>query len=238
MKKRFNVTGTCYPEKHYMADVSKKWNKTLDMIDYSDYFIINRPRQYGKTTALYAMADILGQKEDYLVFNLSFEGVGDLIFTDEKLFPKGFIGLLVSYAKFGAPELVTWLQEAALKVQNMQGLSEFITDFAEKTDKKLVLFIDEVDKSSNNQLFVNFLAMLRNKYLAQKVAKTFHSVVLAGLHDIKTLKLKLRPDDEKKYNSPWNIAAKFTVDMNLQPSEIKPMLDEYCKDKGVSKGIW
>ena len=63
MKKRFNITGTCYPAKHYMADVSKKWNKTLDMIDYGDYFIINRPRQYGKTTALYAMADILGQKE-------------------------------------------------------------------------------------------------------------------------------------------------------------------------------
>ena len=233
MKKRFNITGTCYPEKHYMADVSKKWEQALDMIDYGDYFIINRPRQYGKTTALYAMADILGQKEDYLVFNMSFEGVGDTMFTDEKLFPKGFIGLLVSYARFGAPELVTWLQEAALEVKNMQELSEFITDFAEKTDRKLVLFIDEVDKSSNNQLFVNFLAMLRNKYLAQKVAKTFHSVVLAGLHDVKTLKLKLRPDDEKKYNSPWNIAADFLVDMNLQVAEIKSMLDAYVGNTGV-----
>ena len=233
MKKRFNITGTCYPEKHYMADVSEKWEKALDMIDYGDYFIINRPRQYGKTTALYAMAEILRQKEDYLVFSVSFEGVGDTMFTDEKLFPKGFIGLLVSYARFGAPELVTWLQEAALKVKNMQELSEFITDFAEKTDRKLVLFIDEVDKSSNNQLFVNFLAMLRHKYLSQKFEKTFHSVVLAGLHDVKSLKLKLRPDDEKKYNSPWNIAADFLVDMNLQVTEIKPMLDAYVANTGV-----
>ena len=75
--------------------------------------------------------------------------------------------------------------------------------------------------------------MLRNKYLAQDNIKTFHSVVLAGVHDVKSLKLKLRPEDEKKNNSPWNIAAEFKVDMNLQPFEIKPMLEEYCVDRGV-----
>ena len=46
---------------------------------------------------------------------------------------------------------------------------------------------------------------------------TFHSVILAGVYDIKNLKLKLRPDAEKKYNSPWNIAADFNVDMTLHP---------------------
>ena len=98
----------------------------------------------------------------------------------------------------------------------------------------MVLLIDEVDQSSNNQLFVLFLAMLRNKYLQRSRFKTFHSVVLAGLHDVKTLKLKLRPDEEQKFNSPWNIAADYKVDMNLQPFEIKPMLDEYCLNKGVT----
>ena len=93
--------------------------------------------------------------------------------------------------------------------------------------------IDEVDQSSNNQLFVLFLAMLRNKYLQRSRYKTFHSIVLAGVHDVKTLKLKLRPDEERKLNSPWNIATKFKVDMNLQPSEIKPMLDDYCEETGV-----
>ena len=234
MEKRFNVTGTCRPAKHYMADVSKKWNKTIKMIDFGEYFIINRPRQYGKTTAMYALSDILRKRGDHLVFNISFEGVGDVIFTEEKLFSKGFIRLLVNYARFGAPELVTWLQEEADKVENMQGLADFITHLVEKTNKKVVIFIDEVDKSSNNQLFVNFLAMLRNKYLAQEEEKTFHSVVLAGLHDVKTLKLKLRPDEERKYNSPWNIAADFLVDMNLQVAEIKPMLDEYVAATGVT----
>ena len=67
---------------------------------------------------------------------------------------------------------------------------------AKQTDLKIVLIIDEVDKSSNNQLFIHFLAMLRNKYLESDLFKTFHAVVLAGVHDVRTLKLKIRSDEE------------------------------------------
>jgi hypothetical protein len=57
MAKEFNVTGTCFPEEHYMADVSKQMAETYDLIEKGKYFIINRPRQYGKTTTLYTMAE-------------------------------------------------------------------------------------------------------------------------------------------------------------------------------------
>ncbi|MBQ3733306.1 MAG: hypothetical protein II859_05030, partial [Bacteroidales bacterium] len=59
---------------------------------------------------------------------------------------------------------------------------------------------------------------------------TFHSIVLAGVYDVKNLKLKLRPDEEKKYNSPWNIAADFNVDMTFHPEEIAQMLGDYEND--------
>ena len=67
---------------------------------------------------------------------------------------------------------------------------------------------DEVDKSSYNQIFLSFLGLLREKYLKCQQGKdvTFHSVILAGVYDIKTLKLKLHPQEESKYNSLWNIA--------------------------------
>ena len=101
-------------------------------------------------------------------------------------------------------------------------------------NKKVVVLIDEVDQSANNELFVRFLALLRNKYLLRDKIPTFHAVVLAGLHDVKSLKLKLRPNEEQKYNSPWNIATDYKVNMNLQPSEIKPMLEDYCQATGVT----
>jgi hypothetical protein len=234
MQKKFNITGICRPAKHYMADISSKLAKTLVMVEDGDYFIINRPLQYGKTTILYTLAELLEQKDNYTVFNISFEGVGSHFFEEEPVFCRGFIQLLADYARYRAPELFDWLSENAKQKNNIYELSDFITQLANKTEKKVVLLIDEVDKSSNNQLFIDFLAMLRNKYLAQEISKTIHSLVLAGLHDIKSLKLKLRPDAEQKYNSPWNIAAEFTVDMNLHVREIIPMLEEYARDKQVA----
>jgi hypothetical protein len=92
--------------------------------------------------------------------------------------------------------------------------------------------IDEVDKSSDNQIFLSFLGLLRTKYLDQQkgIDTTFASVILAGVYDIKNLKLKLHPDSEPKYNSPWNIAVDFDVDMSFSTSEIISMLDEYERE--------
>ena len=234
MKKKFNITGLCFPNEHYMADVSKKLTRTIDMVDEGVYFTINRPRQYGKTTTLYTLVDLLTATGHYIVFNMSFEGLGNMMFENEQTFSKGFVRLLGKMVVESAPSYKDWYYDNSQSVNNLDNLSDFITQLAKKIPQKLVLLIDEVDQSSNNQLFVLFLAMLRNKYLQRSRFKTFHSVVLAGLHDVKTLKLKLRPDEEQKFNSPWNIAADYKVDMNLHPFEIKPMLDEYCLNKGVT----
>ncbi len=233
MAKKFNITGRCYPAKHFMADVSKKMAQIYTMVEEGDYFIINRPRQYGKTTTLFTLSNMLLQSGDYLVFNTSFEGLGDSTFEDEAKFSEIFVLLLAELADIYAPELSEWLHETAPQTETLKDLSRLITDLVKKTDKKVVLMIDEVDKSSNNQLFISFLAMLRQKYLAQDIFDTFHAVVLAGVHDVKSLKLKIRSDEEQKYNSPWNIAAEFKVDMNFNPTEIKPMLDDYVAERGV-----
>ena len=237
MIKRFNITGNCDAKKHYMADVSKKLEQVYAMVEFGDYFIINRPRQYGKTTTLFTIADKYINSTEYAVICISFEGVGDAAFATERDFCTMFIRILARHARFYLPEVQQWLKDIAPSMENMEHLSDIITDLANKTPRKIILIIDEVDKSSNNQLFVSFLAMLRDKYLIQNSFKTFHSIVLAGVHDVKTLKLKLRPEDEKKYNSPWNIAAEFKVDMNLQVAEIVPMLKEYAADKGVKMNV-
>ena len=118
-------------------------------------------------------------------------------------------------------------------VDSLSELSDTISKLVKKSAKKVVLLIDEIDKSSNNQLFLSLLGILRNKYLDRWEVPTFHSVILTGVHDVKTLKLKLRPDEERKYNSPWNIAADFEVDMSFSPIEIQPMLVAYATDNEV-----
>ena len=233
MVKKFNETGLCFPEDHFMGDISQKLAATYRMVEEGDYFIINRPRQYGKTTMLYTLTQKLNKTSEYMAFKMSFEGISDRNFLDETMFAPGFIRLLAKSARPFAPELADELRALIPTVTNLDELSDFITDFVEKMGKKVVLLIDEVDKSSNNQLFVSFLALLRDKFLDRKDTPTFHAVVLAGVHDVKSLKLKIRPDSESKYNSPWNIASVFNVDMNLSAAEIKVMLEDYVQVRGV-----
>jgi hypothetical protein len=233
MAKKFNVTGLCIPTEHYMANVTLKMDATYKMVEDGDYFIINRPRQYGKTTTLYTMSERLIMSRKYIVFNISFEGIGDDIFKEERTFSSGFVELLGDVAFESVPELKSWLMEKSLMTNSLKELGHLITELVTKTPKKVVLLIDEVDKSSNNQLFISFLALLRNKFLERRRVATFHSVVLAGVHDVKSLKLKLRKDEEKSYNSPWNIASVFKVDLNLTISEIQSMLVDYAHEQGV-----
>ena len=237
MTKRFNTTGTCFPHLHYMADVSSKFNRAISLVESGDYFAINRPRQYGKTTMLEALSHALIKSDEWLVFNISFEVIDSQTAADMKPFCQAFVGLLSrAMLNRGNLELENYLKEKAKEVTNLGDVSLLITDLVNKSQKKCVMLIDEVDKSSNNQLFLDFLAMLRYKYLNRYTIAdaTFHSVVLAGLYDVKSLRLKLGLNQEAKYNSPWNIAADFNVVMELQPNEIVPMLEDYAQEQNVT----
>lgn len=88
MERRFNTTGVCVPHLHYMVDISNKLELIEKMVHRGDYFVINRPRQYGKTTTIYMLEQEL--KDEYLVLSISFEGIGDKIFENESEFSKSF----------------------------------------------------------------------------------------------------------------------------------------------------
>ena len=178
MRKKFNVTGLCVPDQHYMADVSKKLAATMVMVEEGDYFIINRPRQYGKTTTLYTLAAALRQTDEYVVIQMSFEGVGDNMFKDEIEFSNRFVKSLTKYAARQASNLEKWLKKNTVKVNDMEALSDFLTEMVSQTEKKVVLMIDEVDKSSNNQH--NFLFRL-TYHFGQKIGKSFHIVDFNGV---------------------------------------------------------
>ena len=232
--KEFNTTGLCNPKKHYMVDISNKLDDIKKLVEKEKYFIINRPRQYGKTTTLFTLKRELSKK--YLVISISFEGIGDTAFTDEEKFVRVFIDLIEEKLEYLDESLSEKFTNLSKDVFDFPRLSRMISKFIKESHKETILIIDEVDKSANNQLFLSFLGMLRNKYLQREEGEgyTFKSVILAGVYDIRNLKLKLRPDEERKYNSPWNIAVPFNIDMSLSEKGIEGMLKEYKNDKNLN----
>jgi len=242
MRKKFNDTGLCVPSRHYMADTSRKIEQIMQLVEEGEYFTINRPRQFGKTTILSLLAKQLNQRDDYLALKISFEEIDAETYQNRKEFLSEFLMLLLKRTeRLNYPELSAIIEQHVGRIARIPDLSRFVTKLVRHAGSagSPVLIIDEVDKSANNQLFLDFLGMLRSKYLQQNEGEddTFHSVILAGVHDVRTLKAKIRPDDERRYNSPWNIAADFTVDLSFSPDEIGAMLREHSRDRGIRPDI-
>ena len=234
--KTFNTAGTCRPNEHYMVDITKRLEIISKMIAKGDYFCINRGRQYGKTTTLAALADYL--KDDYCVFSISFEGSDDSSFQNVASANAYFLKVLKRHSRVnGSSEAMqSLLKEVVLmgcKEIDTVDFSEIINELCTLSDKPIVVLIDEVDQASNNEGFIKFLGLLRNMYLSRETFPTFKSIILAGVYDIKNLKLKMRSEDEHQYNSPWNIAVPFDVDMSLPADGIAGMLAEYKSEHNV-----
>lgn len=239
MTKKFNYTGTCIPERHYMVDTSAKIREIIGLIVEGEYFSINRPRQYGKSTTIFLLNRELKEREGYFPVKISFEGIGSEMYESAATFISGFLFKLrhlFSFNKLSGPvELI----DRAAAIKDFERLGYLLSEIVEMLGERVVLIIDEVDKSCNNQLFLDFLAMLRSKYLLSREGEdlTFHSVILAGVHDVKTLKIKLRSDEKRNYNSPWNIAVDFNVELAFSAFEIESMLNQYCEERSVKMDI-
>ena len=230
MERYFNITGCCNPQEHYMVNLDSRLAQIKKMVDKGQYFSINKGRQYGKTTILKALREYL--KNDYVVISMDFQFVSTSEFATENSFVKAFARLLWSrYHREMPNEIEEQIKQMKLSLDYIEAdLFVTLSEWCEMSSKPIVLMIDEVDSASNNQVFLDFLAQLRGYYLERTEFPTFQSVILAGVHDIRNLRQKIRPDAEHKHNSPWNIASNFDIDMSFSVNDIAGMLTEYKQD--------
>lgn len=229
MERYFNITGCCNPQEHYMVNLDSRLAQIKKMIDRGQYFCINRGRQYGKTTILGALEKYL--ENDYIVVSMDFQGLSTENFKTEMTFVKAFTSAFLETLEFSDYQnAFKSAKENLIAITDMTDLFRKLFYVFKSIEKKFVLIIDEVDQASNNQVFLDFLALLRMNYLKRHKRITFQSVILAGVHDIRNLRQKIRPDAEHRHNSPWNIASSFNVDMSFSPQDIARMLEQYEKD--------
>lgn len=231
MCKAFNTDGYCDSKFDYMVDLSNRLKEVKAMIDAGKYFTINRARQYGKTTILNALISYL--EPDYEIVSLDFQSMSSLSFENEQSFVAAFSEELLDNVK-NFPnnirnELIAF-EDRSAKINSLQALFKVLKLWCAKSEKDIVLIIDEVDTAANNQVFIDFLAQLRAGYLKRRKAPTFKSVILAGVYDIRNIKRKINPDNDNKTNSPWNIATDFLVDLSFSVDDIQGMLNKYEMD--------
>ena len=241
MPKSFNTTGICIPEKHYMVNLDARLKEIKKLVDSDCYFVINKARQYGKTTTLRALYRYL--QDDYYVILMDFQTFGNADFQTEESFSAAFahtFSELLEYNNLSRSndleEALKCLSEESEKL-TLRTLFKTLKHICNVASKPIVLMIDEVDSASENTVFIDFLAQLRSMYLTRDIQPAFKAVILAGVYDVKNLKLKIRPGEEHKYNSPWNIATDFNIDMSFSKPEISQMLKEYETDHNTGMDV-
>ena len=183
MKRKFNSTGLCVPQKHYMVDLESRLRAIQTMVDDGAYFTINKARQYGKTTILRALEEFL--KKDYLVVSLDFQALGNASFQDENIFSETFAEYFLRELQWLEPEDTQTMKEAENYLQStirekkekfvLFDLFDCLIRICRAAPKPLVLIIDEVDSATNNQVFLDFLAQMRNYYLMRDTGKVCSS---------------------------------------------------------------
>ena len=227
-----------------MVNMERQLAQLEQMVEQGDYFCVNRGRQYGKTTMLSLLKKRLENR--HIVFSVSFEGIGEAPFNSAETLAYTLLELFRDNIDYGeakqASELVRRLIGETLGVcaeekLSVLKLSNLVSQICTVSEKEVVLLIDEVDKAANYSAFMELLGMLRDKYLKRPERPTFQSVILASVYDIKNLKLKIRPQEARQYNSPWNIAADFDVSMEFTRADIADMLEEYKRDYCVGMDI-
>lgn len=241
--KTFNTTGICLPDQHYIVDLTKRIYTISQMVERGEYFCMNRGRQFGKTTTLGCLANHLAV--DHCVISLSFELLGEADYRSDESMMSAFMQLIAARFRY---QMVSNATEQMMQVMEryigrysaempVREMSNLVSDLCMAAPLPVVLIIDEVDQASNYPSFLKLLGMLRNKYLERHMLPTFKSVILAGVYDIKNLKLKLRPEELHQSNSPWNIASDFKVDMRFSADDIASMLLAYEADHHTGMNV-
>ena len=155
MKKKFNVTGLCVPEKHYMVILDKCLDEIHRLIDDGAYFTINRARQYGKTTTLNMLSKMLSK--DYLIINLDFQALDTAKSADSNTFSLAFAEYFLNEMYSVGQQYTGKLNELQMALETiikerdksftLYELFKYLSAICENAPMPVVLIIDETDSA-------------------------------------------------------------------------------------------
>ena len=246
--KKFNTTGPCFPDEHYMLPALDRLPGIRELVAGGNYFVIHAPRQTGKTTALKALVREINEKGDMFAVYCTLETLQGATELDDtmtkivKLLRRGALAVPALADLLGDPDTaLTINQELGWTVT---AVADTLTTICRKADKPVVVFFDEADCLVGNVL-ISFLRQLRDGYVNRKEIPTPKSVALVGMLDVRDYKAQIRPDGESLGQiSPFNIIRKDMLIPNFTEADIQALYSQHTAETGqvfadgVLEDVW
>ena len=178
----FNTRGPVVAADHYLIPPLERLNRerVQTLIEEKAYFVVQAPRQTGKTTALLALRDFLNRRGYHCTY-VNFE-VGSAAGEDAARAMRAVLGQIASQARSMGDGFVARVWSRVLTEYGPDmALGELLARWSEVESKPLVLLIDEIDALAGNSLYT-VVRQLRAGYAARPKSLP-HGIVLCGLRD-------------------------------------------------------
>lgn len=229
----FNTTGPVRADKHYCLPPLERFNlnEVLFLLEQEKYSALHAPRQVGKTSYLLALMDYLNAQGTYrcLCFNVEAaqamrENVSDAM--------RVIISEMSSRAHtFLNDPFPRHVMGGILQESGGNALNAIISEWAGKSEKPLVLLIDEIDSLIGDTL-ITVLRQLRAGY--DKRPSDFpQSIILCGVRDVRDYRIHSSKDKAViTGGSAFNIKVESLRLANFVRAEVEELYQQHTLETG------
>ena len=242
--RKFNTTGPCFPDEHYMLPPLDRLPGVRELVAGGDYFVVHAPRQTGKTTALKALVREINERGDMFALYCTLETLQNRSDPEKtNLAIRDLVADNAEMSKFykhapGAPELRSDRGGIGLAVRTV------LQNICRAVKKPVVVLFDEADCLVGDAL-ISFLRQLRDGYVNRKEIPFPKSIALVGMLDVRDYKAQIRPDGQSLGQiSPFNIIRKDMLIPNFTESDIRTLYAQHTAETGqvfadgVVEDVW
>ena len=227
MKRFFNTTGPCRPDKHYMLPPSARLvgANLKRYINDELYWVLHAPRQTGKTTFLKNWMLEINSSGEAIACYVSVERCQAMPAIREAM--PALAEAIREYAdglNLPVPAMPASTPESLLS-QILAGWSGMVAP------KPLVVLFDEVDVLEGPAL-ISFLRQLRGGFAMRDIGKFPVSVALVGLRDLRDYLIHSKDGVPLNPGSPFNIKHDSATLANFSQADIATLTSQHTDDTG------
>ncbi len=230
----FNTSGPVVPADHYGIPPLERLDQEelLRLIRANRYFVLQAPRQTGKTTALLALRDLLNESGEYRCVYANIE-TAQTARNDVAAGIRTVLSQISTRARIALGDqflVETWSR--ALEVAGPHdALFQALGQWAENDPKPIVLLLDEIDSLVGDTL-ISVLRQLRAGYDMRPEGFP-QSVVLCGVRDVRDYRIHSPAAGEMiAGGSAFNIKAESLRLGDLGEAEVRALLGQHVAETG------
>lgn len=228
MPRRFNTSGPCRPDWHYMIPAERRLPEAPGLVEQYGYFVVRAPRQTGKTTALIHLAERLTASGRWAALYFSCEA-GEVARDDFGEAQRGLLSHIRRMAEIHLPPELHPPPFPAAPDSDLLGAA--LSAWARACPRPLALFFDEIDALQGESL-IAVLRQLRAGF-SVRPASFPASVVLSGLRDVRDYKAASGGDPSTLgTSSPFYIKIESLKLGNFDEAEVRELYGQHTHDTG------